>query len=99
MVNSTTTVHFKINGPLDRAEVYAVFRQMKKIAQTKGEVNLLVEIDFIGGWRYFRSFFFGKKIKGFALRHIRRYAIVTNKAWMENAGLGGDGGESKQGLP
>lgn len=76
---------FKLDGKIEEDDVEKFTEAFKSKTQ-KGKVHLLGEIDSMGGFEDLEAFTETIKMKGSALSDmdkIDKYAIITDKAWME----------------
>jgi len=84
MLNLKNTVHLIIDGDINKMDIDTIFNQMKEIVTYNKEVNLLIEVEDIEGVKNLKTIFSSLKTKWFAVKHLRKYAIVTDKDWLEN---------------
>ncbi|MDN3493242.1 SpoIIAA family protein [Winogradskyella bathintestinalis] len=84
MINTDTTVHMIINSTTTENDFEMVFDQMKEINAKKGFFNLLLEVEDASNIKNFKSVGFISELKWFAVKNMRKYAVVTDVDWLEN---------------
>lgn len=83
-LNLDTTVGLTITDIIDQIEINELYGKMKTLIEKNGEVNLIIQINDIKGIKNLKAIFTELRYKWFVLRHLRKYAIVTDKNWIEN---------------
>lgn len=83
-LNLETTVSAIIKNSFDQKQINKLYEDMRTIINGNGEVNLIIQANDINGIENLKFFFSNLGDKWFVLRHLRKFAIVTNKDWIEN---------------
>lgn len=83
-LNLDTTVSTIIKNSINQEEIKRLYAEMKTIIDKNGEVNLIMQANDIKGMKNAKFFFSDLSDKWFVLRHLRKFAIVTDKDWIEN---------------
>lgn len=75
---------FVLNGEVKEAELDLLVAALDKKAEQYGKVRLYGEIVEIGGWKDFKTFLSNLRAKLSTFGKLEKYAIVTDKRWLEN---------------
>jgi hypothetical protein len=77
-------VGFRLDGEIDEAGVQRVAEEIVAKSAVSGKVRIYGEINNIEGWNNLKAFFTNIQIKFKALGKIEKYAVVSDKKWLEN---------------
>ncbi|QCX38731.1 STAS/SEC14 domain-containing protein [Aureibaculum algae] len=83
-LNLETTVSTIIEESINQKVIDRLYTEMKGVIDSNGEVNLIIQANDIKSIKNLKSFFSDIKDKWFVLKHLRKFAIVTDKDWIEN---------------
>lgn len=83
-LNMKTTVSAILENRIDQKQINTLYGDMKTIIDTNGTVNLILQVNDIKGVKNIKSLFSNLSDKWFVLRHLRKFAIIADKDWIEN---------------
>ena len=84
MINTNTTVHIIVDKATTENDFELALTQMKEITKKIGYFNLIIEVEDVSDAKKIKnasSFF---DLKWFSIKNLRKYAIVSDKDWIEN---------------
>ena len=80
MKDSSLTISYKLNDRIDKNQITDLFGQLVSIAKKNGKLNLIVETYQIDNLRNISSLFSSIK-KTLVLKHLKKFALITNTDW------------------
>ncbi|PQB05390.1 STAS/SEC14 domain-containing protein [Aureitalea marina] len=83
-IEGTNIYEFVIDGKLDEATINEFYELIKKTADEGNKILLLGVIESWPGFATFKTFTTTMKLKAKSIGHIAKYAIMSNKGWLES---------------
>ncbi|RPD98729.1 STAS/SEC14 domain-containing protein [Aureibaculum marinum] len=83
-LNLNTTVSLTISDGIDSETINKTYKKLRTIIDQNENVNLLMQIEDVNGIESIKLFFDNLGDKWYVLRHLRKYALITNNDWVEN---------------
>lgn len=83
-IEGTDIYEFVIDGKLDEATINEFYELIKKTAADGKKILLLGVIESWPGFASFKTFTTTMKLKSKSIGHIEKYAILSDKGWLES---------------
>lgn len=82
-LNIANGVGFHIDGPVDETGLQRLLSEVETRKNMHGKVRILIVFERMGGWDSFRAFWSNLRGKAQLWNAVEKYAIVTDKEWID----------------